>query len=123
MRKSALLFLAILVELFLANCGVFAKSEEAGNRLLLEGDTLIQKAKSEADIDSAIKKYREALAIFEKAGSRNGKSSALNNIGLATHHKGQYKNALEHFELALKIATQSEPQKKQATVISKMGEV
>ena len=123
MRKSALLFLAILVELFLANCGVFAKSEEAGNRLLLEGDTLIQKAKSEADIDSAIKKYREALAIFEKAGSRNGKSSALNNIGLATHHKGQYKNALEHFELALKIATQSEPQKKQATVISNMGEV
>jgi CHAT domain-containing protein/Tfp pilus assembly protein PilF len=123
MKKSILGVLIVLVELAFSSSGLLAQSEDAGNRLLLEGETIKKNAQSEADIDRAIRKYQAALAIFEKVGSQRGKSSALNNIGLAGYHKGQYDIALDYFARALKIAKHSESEKQQAIVITNVGAV
>ncbi len=81
----------------------FAQSEKEGFALEKEADQILKKSQSNSDLETALKKFQEALNIFEKAGSDKGKGYALNNIGLVHFRLGQYSKSLEFYEKALSI--------------------
>ena len=81
----------------------FAQSEKEGFALEKEADQILKKSQSNSDLGTALKKFQEALNIFEKAGSDKGKGYALNNIGQVYLRLGQYSKSLEAYEKALSI--------------------
>ncbi|MFX1238443.1 MAG: tetratricopeptide repeat protein [Promethearchaeota archaeon] len=64
------------------------------------------------ELDEAITKFQESLALIETFDILKGKAPILNNIGLVLNQRGKYHEAIEYYQKALEIAeklgTQSE---------------
>lgn len=113
----------ILLALLLSWSSTWGASEERGRALLAEGDKIRKNASTSADFEQALTKYREALSIFETAGSESGKAAALANEGLIHSIRGRYKDALDSYSQAIKAARQSGDLKAQITALKRLGEL
>lgn len=58
---------------------------------------------SDSEPDVAEVKIREALALARKLGFRQGESTAWNGLGVVEENRGNFKQAIEHYEIAYKI--------------------
>jgi tetratricopeptide (TPR) repeat protein len=103
MKRLSILSITLFLMTLFCFGAAFGQSESDGGKLIREGQEIRTKAQSRADLDKAIKKFEEALAVFEKARSERGKAAALNNIGLVYNSLGQYSKALEYCEKDLAI--------------------
>jgi tetratricopeptide (TPR) repeat protein len=97
------------------------QSEEQGLAFLDQGREFQSKTHSREDMEIALKKYEEALRIFEAVGSSVGKAVALNQIGTVYHSLGQYTKALEYFEASLAITRKVGDAKTEATTLINIG--
>ena len=100
-----------------------AQTEETGYSLNREANNIKNKAQSKADLEKAIKKYEEALAIFEQAKSEKGSGIALNNIGLVYDNLGQYNKALDYYEKSLGIYKKIDDVRNQGITLNNIGAV
>jgi tetratricopeptide (TPR) repeat protein len=98
------------------------QSEKDGITIYQDGRNLEKKASSKADLEKALKKYEEALAVFEKAGSAK-KTYALNQIGVVYNLLGQYTKALEYFEKSLLIKKKGDDVKVEGLTLNNIGSV
>ncbi len=101
----------------------FAQSEKEGFALIKEGSQLLNKAASTADVGTALKKFQEALLLFEGLNSDKGKGYAHNNIGQVYLRLGQYSKALEAYEKALSVKKKISDVKGEGASISGIGSV
>ena len=121
MKKS--LSAAILVVAVILMCGseVMAQSEEAGHKLIREGQAIQQKAESSADLERAIKKYEEALRIFENRRALKGQAVALNEIGWAQYKLSQYRPARQNFERSIQLSRKLGESREEGNTLSNLG--
>jgi tetratricopeptide (TPR) repeat protein len=103
MLNKLLNVVVICMAIFVGPLIVFAQAEKEGFALIKEAGQILKKAQSNSDMETALKKYENALNIFEKTGSDKGKGSALNNIGQVYFRLGQYSKSLEFYQKALSI--------------------
>lgn len=103
MKNTLIRITFVLMAIILSPLPGFAQSEKEGFALIKEADQTVNKAQSTSDLETALKKYREALYIFEKASSDKGRGNALNGLGHVYFRLGQYSKSLEFFEKALSI--------------------
>ena len=121
MRKSlSTVMLVFSLNLALASM-VLGQSEDTGNKLLREGQDIQHKAQSSADVDRAIKKYEEALKIFETRRALRGQAVALNNIGWAQYKLSRYGPARDNFERSIQLSRKSGEAKEEGNTLSNLG--
>ncbi len=88
---------------FPADCS-WGQTAHGAAKLYKEGQELQQKSKSTSDLEKAVQKYEQALAICRKLGDRKGESACLNNIGVVYKSLSQYSKALDYYENSLEIS-------------------
>lgn len=73
--------------------------EVEAKQLLQEGVTQFNRGQ----VQAALEKFQQALAIYQEIGDRTNIAVSLNNIGEAYRQLGQYSQALESYKQALRI--------------------
>lgn len=146
MRRFIALFMIGLAVLFLAPGGMTQTQEQGASsqplkdrhhrsgaasqrhNLLEEADGLFQsaeasqrKARSLEDLRDALKKYRQAAGIFEKAGLETQQAAALHNMGEILHTWSEFPKALESFEKALAMRRKIGDSVGEAQTLNKIG--
>ncbi|MFN0174293.1 MAG: adenylate/guanylate cyclase domain-containing protein [Saprospiraceae bacterium] len=58
---------------------------------------------NESETDFAESKIREAIALAQKLGFKQGEATAWNGLGVVEEIRGNYKEAIAHYERALEI--------------------
>lgn len=71
---------------------------------------------------SAIKKYEEALAVWNELGDKQKAATVLNDIGSIYRELGDAPRALEHFDRSLILAKDSKDKSLEATVMLFQGQ-
>ncbi|MDD3472120.1 MAG: tetratricopeptide repeat protein [Syntrophaceae bacterium] len=117
---SAILTILVAITLFV-HAGAWGQSEADGNKLLREGQEFQKKAQSRHDLEKALKKYEEALTVFEKAKSEKGQGTSLHSIGLVYKNLGQYNKALEYYEKSLAVKRKLGDTKGEGIVLTAIG--
>jgi len=69
----------------------------------------------------ALEEFGEACRLSESEGDKEGKASALANMGVVRHEFGQHDNALEDLNQALAIARESDKQRLVALCLGNIG--
>jgi tetratricopeptide (TPR) repeat protein len=80
-----------------------AQSEDDGIRIFKEANTLQEKAQTNTDLQQAVKKYQQALSIFEVVKFKQGIGATANNLGNVFAKWGQYDRAVDYYEKSLAI--------------------
>jgi tetratricopeptide (TPR) repeat protein len=102
MRRIITLPLIIMV-LVLPASRADAQTIDDGMRLTKQGVNIQKKAQTHAELKKAVKKYEQALGIFEKVGFKEGIGFTANRLGNVVSDWGQYAKAVSYFEKALAI--------------------
>ena len=111
----------LCVTLFLLPSIGSAQTEQQGFTINREAIELQAKARSKQDMENALKKFEEALRIFEKVGSSKGEGLTLNNIGLMYKNLGQYDKAVEYHEKSLDITRKIGDVKQEGMTLCSLG--
>ena len=93
----------LCVTLFLLPSIGSSQSKQQGVDILKQANGLRAEARSREDLENALKKYEDALNIFQSVGADREKGVTLNNIGLIYNSRGQFQTALEYYEKSLSI--------------------
>jgi len=109
--------------LILLPAAVQAQSEQQGIFVLKEAKEIQYKARSREDSEKALRKYEEALRIFERAGSQKGRYVVLNNIAWVYRDCAQYRKALEYYDKALEIVRKVGDIQSQAGILNNIASV
>ncbi|MGA8832115.1 MAG: CHAT domain-containing tetratricopeptide repeat protein, partial [Desulfomonilaceae bacterium] len=104
MKKIFAGIMLLCVTLFLFPSFGFAQSKQQGVAIFRQAQELQIKPRSKDDIENALKKYEEALRIFNRVGAVREKGVTNNQIGQIYSDLGQYAKALECYERSLAIA-------------------
>jgi tetratricopeptide (TPR) repeat protein len=99
-----------------------AQTKEDGLRLLKEADALSEKPQHRDDLTAALRKYEQAVEIFEKIGFRKGVS--VTTCAVADLHKklGDHERAIEWYEKSLRIDRELNDQNGEGVSLNKIAE-
>jgi tetratricopeptide (TPR) repeat protein len=86
------------------------------DRLFREGEYL-----SIRNFERAIRKFNEALLIYQEIGDKVGVGKTLHNIGYVYYNKKEYEQALDYFEQALPIRREVGDGNGQLVTLNLMG--
>lgn len=120
MRKARPNFIIVLLAIFLGVHFAHGETEQQGIQLYSEGFKIYGKAQTREDMDKALEKLQEALAIFEKTQSGK-KIYALNQIGIVYKSRAQYPEALKYFEQAVLMKPRGDDVKIQGFALNNIG--
>lgn len=120
MRKAWPTLTIVLLAIFVNICEAQSETEQNAIRLYNEGFKIYSKAQSRADIDKALERLQQALAIFEKTQSGK-KIYALNQIGIVYKSLAQYPEALKYFEQAVLMKPSGNDIKIQGYALNNIG--
>jgi len=96
----------------------------AGQELLARGGYLLGTIlHSLGEVDEAVARCRQSLALYQELGDLLGQAQAHNNLGMVYHDRGVWKQAIEHFVAAMELARQIGYAEGQARVATNLGEV
>ncbi len=122
MFKRFMLIVAIVAGICLGlSYPLMAQSKDQGIRLFEEAKALQEKARSNSDVQRAVQKYQQALAIFERAGFKQGIGVTANNLGVLFKDQGQHVKAVEYYEKSLEIARKIGDVKAEGNVLNNLG--
>lgn len=117
-------YLSIIFFLFIYIQNIVCQSDNHfSKKTYREIDTLITSSVKSMDSDPE-KALKLAKKAYQKAQEKNyaeGKAGALKQIGLAYNYKGQYIEAIQYIESALKIQRKQNDPKKLADIIAILG--
>jgi tetratricopeptide (TPR) repeat protein len=100
-----------------------AQSQEAGIRIFNQAKTLMEKARTRADMEKAVEKYEQAIRIFISIGEAQNQGNTLNNLGAVYYGWGQYPKAAEFYEKALEIRREIGDVKGESDALNNLGNV
>ena len=104
MKRISLAVVLLCVTLLLLPSIGSAQSKQQGDAILKQANELRANARSKEDRENALKKYEEALRIFERVGADKEKGTTFNQIGtVLLLFSGQHHKALEYYEKSLAI--------------------
>ncbi len=99
----------------------WAQSKQEGIRLFKAAHALQRKARSNEDLKKAVRKYEEALKIFEKEGFKKGIGPTANNLGMLYANWGKYAKAVEFYEKSLAIDLELKERRGQGRTLNNLG--
>jgi signal transduction histidine kinase len=76
-----------------------------------------------SDNDIAMQQSKDAHALFEQAGDKNGVAASLNNIGNVYYSLADYSQALKNYQESLSISKSIGDKKDVATSLNNLGNV
>lgn len=121
MKKWLSVIAMVVVAILGTFLTVYGQSEEAGYKLIREGQEIQQKAQTKDDLERAIRKYEEAARILEARKSQKGLAIALNNIGWVQYNLSQYEPARSNYERSILISRKLGEAKEEANTLSNLG--
>lgn len=122
-RRLVLIPALVVVLCALVSSPLLAQSKQEGIRLFNDAKALKDKAQSNADLQRAVQKYQQALAILERVGFKQGIGATANNLGNVFKDWGQYGTAVEYFEKSLAIRRELEDRKGEGQTLNNLGNV
>ena len=101
------------------------KARASGARLLLARAKMMEgwSLDDQAQLDDALKAYREAQRIFEAAGDTDSTATVLNDIGIVLQKQGNLPGALENLQDARNRFTQVGDENGLGSTLTNLGEV
>ncbi len=124
-RKIYWIYTGLLVLLLAAFASpAYATSPAQGEDPKTKAEALYQEGVAlynQADYQGAIKKFAEALTIYQEIGDRQAEGITLNNIGLIYDTLGQYEQALDYDQQALTIMRQLSDQDGEGRMLNDIG--
>jgi CHAT domain-containing protein/uncharacterized protein HemY len=102
-------------------CQSSAQSREEGLALWSDGWKLEKSALSKKEIEQALKKYEEALAIFEKVKYDAGIWGVETNLGKVNVMLGRYPKGVEHYQKAIDVGRRTGSVEAEAHGLSGLG--
>jgi tetratricopeptide (TPR) repeat protein len=104
------------------------KEASAEDRYRVTAESVFQEADklSDGTLEEkrmSIEKYKEALALYQKAGDRSGEGSTNNNIGYVQEQLGEMQAALASYDKALSIKRAIRDRNGQAEALTNIGAI
>jgi tetratricopeptide (TPR) repeat protein len=100
-----------------------AGSAEDATRLKKEAEDLRDKSGSKEDREKAVRKYKQALTIYEKLGDSQGVASVYTGLGILYSYLGQYDEGENHFEKSLSLSRETKDRSGEANALNNLGNV
>jgi tetratricopeptide (TPR) repeat protein len=100
-----------------------AQSKQQGIAIFRQAQELQIKHRSKDDMENALKKYEEALTIFNRVGATREKGVTINQIGQIYSSLGQYQKALEYGEKSLAISQKIGDMAEVAPSLNNLGQI
>jgi CHAT domain-containing protein/Tfp pilus assembly protein PilF len=97
-------------------------NKEKADSIIAEGMKLYQQGTADS-LRQAIKKWEEALSLYQMVGDRRVEATTLNNIGLVYSNLGEKQKALEFYNQALPIVRAVGDRRVEAITLNNIGAV
>ncbi len=110
-----------ITELRTANEKEFSYTD--GKRIMSEMEILIKADSSFGNIQTAVKKYQEAIEKFQFAQAQKPEAVALDNIGILLTGLGERRKAIEFHQRSLQIFRTIGDKKNQSYALNSLGRV
>jgi len=123
MKMKVAVAAGLIIALTLLPSAGSAQSRKDGERLFGEAKALQEKASSKEDVEKAIRKYEQALNIFEQVGYGPGIGMTVGNIGVAYQDLGEYSKAIKLHEKSLRIDRMVGDEVGEARALTNLGNV
>jgi len=121
-RKSAAILVFLLVLAYAPSIGS-AESKTEGSDVLREARKLHRRARSKADLNRLVEKYKIALKRHETERADDKAGSVSRELGYVCTKLGRYEDAVEYYEKALTIYRRLEDPKNEALILEMLGGV
>ncbi|MDQ1238083.1 MAG: hypothetical protein QG577_267, partial [Thermodesulfobacteriota bacterium] len=96
-------------------------SRKEGRAIFLEGRGIQKKAVTKEDREAALRKYEQALVIFEKVGDETGIKMTLMNMAFLYGALNEHRKALETYEKCLILVKKDGTPKQEAVTLNNIG--
>lgn len=98
------------------------KGQIAAQKAFAEGEFLKSQGTAES-LRGAIKKYQEALSLYQAVSDKSGEAETLNNIGRVHSDLGEKQEALDSYAKALSLFESIDSKIDQALVLNNIGRI
>jgi tetratricopeptide (TPR) repeat protein len=88
-----------------------------------EANALAEKAQTNTDLEQAVHKYQEALAICQRLEFKPGTAAILNSLGLIYERWGQYEKAVDYYEKSLAMKKELKDRSGELRSLGNLGNV
>jgi tetratricopeptide (TPR) repeat protein len=123
MKRPLALLAAVILACLCVPCQAQGQSKQDAMRLFSEANAQKEKAQTHAELQQAVQKYQQALAIFERVGFKEGIALTAGNLGIIYGHWGQYDKALGQYNKVLEIFTKIGDLENVGKTLGNMGAV
>lgn len=103
MRKNCISIMTLFLLSLLFQSSAFCQTREQGVAIFEQAGGLAHRASSKEDLQNALKKYEEAMVIFERVGTDADKGSTFLDAGMVCFLLSQYQKALVYYGKCLEI--------------------